>query len=35
MGLLEAFKPMIEYEAGRTIVEGLRKARRKIEEDDD
>ena len=35
MGLLEAFKPMIEYEAGRTALEALRKARQKLEDDDE
>lgn len=35
MGMLDAFKPLIEYEAGRTVVEGLRKLREKIDDDDD
>lgn len=35
MGILKALSPMLEYEAGRTAIEALRKARRKLEEDDE
>lgn len=35
MSILDAYKPLVEMELGETIYKGIRKLRRKIEEDDD
>lgn len=35
MSLFDAYKPLIEMEAGQAIYKGLRKLRRKIEDEDE